>query len=46
MSGEQASARKAELLSDSAWTARYQAGGKTELREMLAVQTVLLAAGK
>ena len=46
MSGEQASARKQELLSDSAWTARYQAGGKTELREMLAVQTVLLAAGK
>jgi hypothetical protein len=46
MSGEQASARRQELLTDSAWTARYQAGGKKELAEMLAVQTVLLAAGK
>ena len=46
MSGEQAAARKAELLSDSAWTARYMAGGKAELREMTAVNTVLLAAGK
>jgi hypothetical protein len=46
MSGEQAAARKAELLSDSAWTARYQSGDKVALREMLAVQTVLLAAGK
>jgi hypothetical protein len=46
MSGEQAASRKAELLSDSAWTARYSGGDKAALREMVALNTILLAAGK
>lgn len=46
MSGTDASARRQELLTDSAWTARYQAGGKKELAEMMALQTVILASKK
>lgn len=37
MSVEQATARKAELMRDSAWAARYLAGGAPEAREMAAL---------
>ncbi len=41
MSREQAIARKAELLADKDWKARYMGGGKKELNEMVALSTIL-----
>lgn len=42
MTREQASARKAELLNDSAWTARYQAGDAQANRELQALLTIIV----
>jgi hypothetical protein len=42
MSQDQAASRKQELMSDTAWVQRYSDGGKTELREMMALQAILL----
>lgn len=42
MTREQAVARKAELMKDSAWTSRYMAGGAAEGREMLALNTLIV----
>jgi hypothetical protein len=38
---EQAVARKAELMADSAWVGRYNAGGAPEAREMKALLTII-----
>ena len=45
MSKDQAVARRAELMSDRAWVERYSAGGKTELREMMAVNAIIIGQG-
>lgn len=44
MSRDQAVARKAELMNDAAWTKRYMEGGTAENREMLALNTLIIAA--
>lgn len=41
ISREQAVARRAELMVDKEWTARYLAGGAPEKREMLALNTLI-----
>lgn len=42
MTREEAMNKKAELLTDAAWKARYIGGGKAELREMMALNSVIL----
>lgn len=41
MTREQAVARRVVLLGDKAWAERYTAGGKKELAEMMAVNTII-----
>lgn len=43
MTREQAVARKAELMADTAWAARYMAGGAPENRELQALLTLIVA---
>ena len=45
MSRDQAVARKAELMRDTAWCERYSNGGQTELREMMAVNAIIVGQG-
>ena len=42
MTQGQAQARKSELMKDSAWAARYMAGGTAEKREMMALNTLIV----
>jgi hypothetical protein len=42
MTREQATARKAELMADGAWTKRYMDGGAAEGREMTALLTLIV----
>lgn len=39
---DQAKAKKAELMRDTAWTDRYMKGGAPEAREMLALNTIIV----
>jgi len=43
MTRSTAANRRAELMADKAWVARYTTGGKTELDEMMAINTILSA---
>lgn len=45
MTREMAANRKAELQRDAAWGERYTAGGKKELDEMMALNTILTGTG-
>jgi hypothetical protein len=45
MSKDQAIARRSELMTDKAWVERYSQGGKTELREMMAVNAIIVGTG-
>jgi hypothetical protein len=42
MTREEAMNKKAELMTDAAWKSRYIGGGKAELREMVALNTIIL----
>jgi hypothetical protein len=41
MTVEQATAKRADLMSDPVWVKAYQAGDKTKLREMMALQSII-----
>jgi hypothetical protein len=45
MTKEEAIAKKAELMSNAVWTAKYTGGDKACLREMLALNTIISGAG-
>lgn len=42
MTREEAVSRKAELMSDAAWKGRYLGGGKAELREIMALNQIII----
>jgi hypothetical protein len=46
MTTDQASEKKAALLKDTAWTQRYMNGDVTAQKEMLALNTILVEAGR